>query len=237
MSIDPNRIKKLFAIREANREGIYCIALCLNGIWEEVIVDDFFPIFPYSKAPVFSSLASPEIKGTDEEIQSKYFNQIWLMLLEKAFAKVCGGYGNMDRGHCREALKLLTGSPTMNYFCKSCINEESESEKVYSPFANIEREDEHWENIRSGFSNGYVFTCSSNELSGVYTPLGTDTKTGLHPNHSYSILGAFEIEKDDSGVRSVRDPSLPTNRNNDRMIKLRNPWGKSNWSGLWSDQD
>jgi calpain-15 len=66
MSPDPNRIKKLFAIRQANREGIYCIALCVNGIWEEVVIDDFFPLFPYSKAPVFSSINSPEIIGEDE---------------------------------------------------------------------------------------------------------------------------------------------------------------------------
>jgi hypothetical protein len=167
----------LFAIREANKEGMYCIALCVNGIWEEVIVDDFFPVFPYSKAPVFSSLTSPDITAHTEEVHKKFFNQIWLMLLEKAYAKVCGGYGNMDRGHCREALKLLTGAPTMSYICSSLISGESalqEPVSNFSRFSKIEREDEHWDNIRQGFLNGYVFTASTNELSGVYTPLGTD---------------------------------------------------------------
>ena len=32
MHSDFNRIKKLFAVQEINSQGIYCIALCLNGI-------------------------------------------------------------------------------------------------------------------------------------------------------------------------------------------------------------
>ena len=39
------------------------------------------------------------------------------MLLEKAYAKVCGGYNNLTIGYCEEAQTLLTGAPTCMYWC------------------------------------------------------------------------------------------------------------------------
>jgi hypothetical protein len=45
-------------------------------------------------------------------IFSKPFNNdIWVMLLEKMYAKVYGGYRNIDFGFSTDALKDLTGAP------------------------------------------------------------------------------------------------------------------------------
>lgn len=35
-----DRIKKLFLARKTNSEGVYCVALCINGMWEDVVLDD-----------------------------------------------------------------------------------------------------------------------------------------------------------------------------------------------------
>ena len=35
-----NRIKKLFLTRDISPHGIFCVALCINGMWEEVVMDD-----------------------------------------------------------------------------------------------------------------------------------------------------------------------------------------------------
>ena len=73
----PNRIKKLFTTKEVSQEGIYCIQLCINGKWENLMLDDKFPVQPITGQPVFNHCKS---------------NEIWLMLLNKAWAKAHGGY-------------------------------------------------------------------------------------------------------------------------------------------------
>ena len=37
------RVKKLFKTQEHNKAGIYVLNLCVNGLWEEVVIDDYLP--------------------------------------------------------------------------------------------------------------------------------------------------------------------------------------------------
>lgn len=55
------------------------MALCINGIWEDVVMDDLFPcINSYKEVkPIFNHTKS---------------NELWVMILEKAWAKIHGGY-------------------------------------------------------------------------------------------------------------------------------------------------
>jgi len=81
-----DRIKKLFLTREVQKSGCYCVALCINGVWEEVIIDDLIPC----KNP-YGQMFIPAFDSTETK-------EIWVMLLEKAWAKVNGGYGNITGG-------------------------------------------------------------------------------------------------------------------------------------------
>ena len=94
-------MERLFLTKKVNREGIYVVALCINGIWEDVVMDDLFPCKRYSRTPAFNHSKTGEL---------------WVMILEKAWAKVHGGYMNIAAGLTREALRDLTGASAKTYF-------------------------------------------------------------------------------------------------------------------------
>lgn len=75
----------------------------INGEWTTVILDDYFPckdcilfLIIIKDGPVFSS-------GKNYEL--------WIMLIEKAYAKVFGSYQAIDGGDPSQALIDLTGGP------------------------------------------------------------------------------------------------------------------------------
>mmetsp|Transcript_40164 Transcript_40164/g.95416 ORF Transcript_40164/g.95416 Transcript_40164/m.95416 type:complete len:189 (-) Transcript_40164:1451-2017(-) len=47
---DPERVKRLFLVRDYNKAGIYAVRLFWEGTWETVVVDNYFPYCPRSKA-------------------------------------------------------------------------------------------------------------------------------------------------------------------------------------------
>lgn len=97
----PERIRKIFVVQEANEQGVYAIKICDMGEWKTIIVDDYFPCDPKTKQPIFTT-------GHKDEL--------WVLLLEKAWAKVYGGYAKIDAGLTRECLHDLTGGPTKTFF-------------------------------------------------------------------------------------------------------------------------
>lgn len=92
----PERVERLLISKEKNDKGCYCVALNINGDWREIYLDDYFPT--RRKKIVFCHSSSAEL---------------WAILLEKAYAKVYGGYWNIGTGgFAEDALKDLTGAPT-----------------------------------------------------------------------------------------------------------------------------
>ena len=60
-----------------NRVGIYMVYLYVNGLRRAVIIDDYIPVWLQTGEPVFA-------KGRHQEL--------WPILLEKAWAKLHGTY-------------------------------------------------------------------------------------------------------------------------------------------------
>jgi calpain-15 len=94
-------ILDLFVTRKVNPYGLYAIKLNIDGEWKVVCVDDYIPI-KWGK-PVFS-------KSQNQDL--------WVILLEKAWAKVCGSYQSIESGVAKEVLKLLSGAPTEFFLTK-----------------------------------------------------------------------------------------------------------------------
>jgi calpain-15 len=87
----------MFLTKEPNDAGCYAIRFYLNGEEKVVVVDDYFPWFKQDKNFAFSR------STTDHEI--------WVLLLEKAWAKIFGSYQAIESGIAGEALPALTGAP------------------------------------------------------------------------------------------------------------------------------
>ncbi len=79
-----------------NQEGIYRVRLCKNGEWQQVTVDDYIPCS--SERPIFATTKEGDL---------------WVMIIEKAFAKLSGSYLGLRGGYAHEGLQDLTGCPTL----------------------------------------------------------------------------------------------------------------------------
>lgn len=83
--------------------GIYCCVLLDRGVPTQVIIDDFIPCTTSAEgsAPAFTH--SPN-------------NELFVVLLEKAYAKLYGSYFNIDSGLIIEAISSLVEAPVRRLF-------------------------------------------------------------------------------------------------------------------------
>lgn len=203
-----DRIKKIILSREPEPSGAYCVALNVTGNWEEIVVDDNFC---YDPRPGREGIAFDRTKD----------NELWVMLLEKAYAKVFGSFVAINGGLASEALNDLTGAPVTSFF------------PVQGTPA------EHWKNIYNADYKKFIMTACTGDLKGS----GDDTadkSLGICGNHAYSLLGAYEIAKVDGQFRALKPDSKSGSRPGaTRIVKIRNPWGigKGEWARSWGDSD
>ncbi len=99
----PSLVRELFAehSRTYNPNGVYDLHFYKNGFSTIVRVDDLFPCFPgEGNGPMMSRCNG---------------NELWVMLAEKAFAKLHGSYTALVAGRTAEALMDLTGAPYQQF--------------------------------------------------------------------------------------------------------------------------
>jgi len=81
---------------------VYAVRITKNGVAQEVVMDDFIPV--YKDKPAFSNT-----KGVE----------LWVVLLEKAWAKVHGSYERIEAGQAHLTMRDLTGAPAYEYFVEN----------------------------------------------------------------------------------------------------------------------
>ena len=82
--------------------GGYCVQLYKQGIWNPMIIDDCLPMLRHENW-------TNENKGV-ACAHSKECTQIWVSLIEKAFAKYYGSYSELEHGFVHHALEDMTGA-------------------------------------------------------------------------------------------------------------------------------
>ena len=96
------RIKKIFEHHQVDPEGIYTVYMTKNGKKVQITVDDHVPV-DKNGSIVFSKAQG---------------NEIWVILLEKAWAKIHGSYESIIAGWGSYTLRDITGAPSFYYDVK-----------------------------------------------------------------------------------------------------------------------
>jgi len=193
----PHRIKHAFETKEVTPDCKYVINFCICGENRKVVIDDYFPCREGTDKPCFSHA---------------HGNELWVMLLEKAWAKINGSYERIVEGDACEALRAITGAPCIRYsHTRGGQKVDSELEKI-------------WSEIEYGDNRNFIM-CANAGGVGDGTKDGASDESfrevGLISSHSYSLVEAHTVSVNSKKVR---------------LLKLRNPWGGTEWKGDWSDE-
>ena len=127
--------------------------ICKNGEWKEVVVDDFVPC--YKGDPAFSKANG---------------NELWVILLEKAWAKLHGNYERIEAGFAENVMRDLTGAPTEVI--------ETEEEDIF-------------QRVMDADKRNFVMAASAGTTGASVEAL---EKLGLIGFHAYGLLKAVEVQ-------------------------------------------
>ena len=151
------------------KEHVYGVYIFINGVWELVLVDDYFPYI----GSTFKQFAFASSQG----------NELWVSILEKAWAKVNGCYAKIGCGGSpHEVFDVLT---------------EAYSEQVS---VNKNKADEIWKKMVESQKKGFVMTAGT---SGDVSNLDIE-EVGLSPGHAYTVLGVYELDGSRGKEKIVR---------------------------------
>jgi hypothetical protein len=176
--VQPNLIRSLFLLKEVNPEGVFGLKLWKDGNWTAVLIDATFPTVFGGTRLKFAHCQ----RATD----------LWVPLLEKAYAKICGGYQNIESGRPIDAFYDLTGMP--------CV----ELRNGGSGFGDARwSQDELVAQLASYSSANCVITAS---CGGTASTEKAGQALGLVTNHAYSVLRVDVDPKTREPIVVVRNP-------------------------------
>ncbi|XP_072998652.1 calpain-type cysteine protease ADL1 [Typha latifolia] len=188
-----SRISEVIITPDFNEEGIYTVRFCIQGEWVPVVVDDWIPCESPGK-PAFATSRKP--------------NELWVSVLEKAYAKLHGSYEALEGGLVQDALVDLTGGAGEEIDMRSAQAQiDLASGRLWSQLLHFKRE---------GF------------LLGAGSPSGSDvhiSSSGIVQGHAYSILQVREV--DGHRLVQIRNPWA-------NEVEWNGPWSDS--SPEWTDR-
>ncbi|KAL9386177.1 hypothetical protein Peur_019301 [Populus x canadensis] len=188
-----SRISEVIITPEYNEEGIYTVRFCIQGDWVPVVVDDWIPCESPGK-PAFAT--------------SQKGNELWVSILEKAYAKLHGSYEALEGGLVQDALVDLTGGAGEEIDMRSAQAQiDLASGRLWSQLLRFKQE---------GF------------LLGAGSPSGSDvhiSSSGIVQGHAYSLLQVREV--DGHKLVQIRNPWA-------NEVEWNGPWSDS--SPEWTDR-
>lgn len=97
----PDRIKRILLQRNKSPYHAYCVALCINGEFQEYYLDDKY----YCRDNPYSQQKPMAFSHNNDD-------EVWSSLIEKAYAKAYGSFYDIASGMGDKAFFDLTGAPS-----------------------------------------------------------------------------------------------------------------------------
>jgi len=192
-------VTKLFIECEYFDQGLVGLKFFKDGMWWDVAVDTFIPTTD-NNCPCFARNKNPE--------------EFWMVILEKAYAKMHGSYESLDAGLMSECLVDLTGAAPGEISVKDLF---ASCPLPHGGFDKAKAMDVLFKRSQGTLLQGASLDGESEAMM----------QGGLIAGHAYSINGYKKCDFAD-----LDDPYRDA-----VLVKLRNPWGHGEWTGQWSDND
>ena len=166
-------IYQLFPEEEINEEGIYEICLYHEGEWYKILIDDYFLFDKRENEndPLYFTFAKPA-KGC-----------LYSCFLEKAFAKIKGGYPDIHGGLSGKAFETLTGFDCLAFPQEKINYDLLRQFKIYL--------DKGY--LIGGHSDGHA-----------YSIIGTENDLDFIIRNPWSSLGGADIYEHKKSVKKKR---------------------------------
>lgn len=177
------------AERQSADASLFRLRLYHGGQPRVVTVDDFVPCHEYTGEPLYASCDTKEATAV-----------VWPMLLEKAWAKLCGAYGRLESGFAHDALIDLTGAPAIRYKLKE--------DKIHRLIVAREM----FSFMHDAYGNTLIMSAGTHGDGPLVNELA---QVGLFARHAYSILAVVSWP-----------PTRPHGEPADGLVLLRDPTGR-----------
>jgi len=102
LALEPSRIRALFNTDKYTTTGHFILNLYVKDHGTNVAIDDRIAVKLYDGKTKFNFLNS----------QASHDDAWWLVMLEKAFAKMYVNYANLNIGYPGEAFRAMTNMPS-----------------------------------------------------------------------------------------------------------------------------
>uniref|UniRef100_A0A7S3D477 Calpain catalytic domain-containing protein n=1 Tax=Palpitomonas bilix TaxID=652834 RepID=A0A7S3D477_9EUKA len=164
--------------------GVVTLRFYKNGKWKEVVIDDRIPCM--NNKPLYARCKDP--------------NEIWVLLVEKAYAKLHHSYEQLVAGSLSYGLKDLTGGvPQVIKLTDRATKQMIETGMLWKKLIQYHKTD--------SLMGCAMSTKGTKEM---------EIADGILAGHAYGITDIREVE-------------------GHKLLRVRNPWGKKEWTGDWSD--
>ncbi len=230
-------LARCFVSKRYAAKGLYTLKLFKEGRWRYVHVDDTIPC-DMAGQPLFSKSSNP--------------NAVWIMLLEKAYAKMHGCYEKLATGVVEEAMRDLTlgialdvtmPRPNVNdmgegvpvdYAAQSAasaalgIPVEGDADPTQALWERLSRvvplNRDNRMVLRFKRAEGIAVAVRSGAAVPLKSGRSVDPRRCVMTGRGYALHALLQIED-------------PENKAQFRLVVMRNPWGLRPWGGDWGHGD